>query len=78
MTVAPPTRAPIAQLELTVLRRLDGLLQGDHAGLLPGHGTDFGEARPYVAGDDPRRIDWSVTARTSEPHVRDTIADHEL
>jgi uncharacterized protein (DUF58 family) len=78
MTVAPPTRAPIAQLELTVLRRLDGLLQGDHAGLLPGHGSDAGEARPYVAGDDPRRIDWAVTARTNEPHVRDTIADHEL
>ena len=73
-----PSRAPIAQLQLTVLRRLDGLLAGDHAGLFPGHGTERGEARPYVAGDDPRHIDWSVTARTNEPHVRDTIADHEL
>jgi uncharacterized protein (DUF58 family) len=57
---------------------LDGLLQGDHAGLLPGHGSETGEARPYDAGDDTRRIDWSVTARTGEPHVRDTVADHEL
>jgi len=76
--VTSPSRTPIAQLQLTVLRRLDGLLAGDHAGLFPGHGTERGEARPYVAGDDPRHIDWSVTARTHEPHVRDTIADHEL
>jgi uncharacterized protein (DUF58 family) len=63
---------------MTVLRRLDGLLAGDHAGLFPGHGTERGEARPYVPGDDPRHIDWAVTARTNDPHVRDTIADHEL
>lgn len=74
-----PHRAPsLAQLQLTVLRRLDGLLAGDHAGLFPGHGTERGEARPYIAGDDPRHIDWAVTARTGDPHVRDTIADHEL
>jgi uncharacterized protein (DUF58 family) len=60
------------------MRRIDGLLAGDHAGLLPGHGTERGEARPYVAGDDTRHIDWAVTARTGDPHVRDTIADHEL
>ena len=73
-----PSQVPIERLEITVLRRLDGLLAGDHAGLFPGHGTEFGEARPYVAGDDPRYIDWAVTARMDEPHVRDTIADHEL
>jgi uncharacterized protein (DUF58 family) len=76
--VLSPSQVPIARLELAVLRRLDGLLQGDHAGLFPGHGSETGEARPYVAGDDPRRMDWSVTARTGDPHVRDTIADHEL
>ena len=68
----------IRRLELTVLRRLDGLLQGDHAGLLPGPGTELGDARLYAPGDDMRRIDWAVTARTTEPHVRDTIADREL
>jgi uncharacterized protein (DUF58 family) len=76
--VGSPTRARTEGLELTVLRRLDGLLAGDHAGLLPGHGMERGEARPYVAGDDPRHIDWAVTARTGDPHVRDMIADHEL
>ena len=60
------------------MRRLDGILQGDYHGLNPGHGTDHGEARRYQAGDDVRRIDWNVTARMIEPHVRDTIADREL
>lgn len=73
-----PSQVPIERLRLTVLRRLNGLLAGDHAGLFPGHGTERGEARPYVPGDDPRHIDWAVTARTDEPHVRDMVADHEL
>lgn len=71
-------KATLRSLELTVIRRLDGILQGDYRGLLPGHGFDRGEARMYLPGDDVRRIDWNVTARTAEPHVRDTIADREL
>lgn len=70
--------AALRGLELAVLRKLDGMLQGDYHGLLPGHGWDMGEARQYVPGDDVRRIDWNVTARTSTPHVRDTIVDREL
>ncbi|MGD2042093.1 MAG: DUF58 domain-containing protein [Acidimicrobiia bacterium] len=73
-----PSSVPVERLRLTVMQRLDGLLAGDHAGLFPGHGTERGEARPYVPGDDPRHIDWAVTARNHEPHVRDMIADHEL
>jgi uncharacterized protein (DUF58 family) len=76
--VTSPSEAAIGHLQLAVLRRLDGMLQGDYAGLLPGPGSDTGEARPYVPGDDTRHIDWAVTARTTEPHVRDTIADREL
>ncbi len=68
----------LRQLELVVTRRLDGLLQGDYLGLVPGHGTEPGETRVYVEGDDVRRIDWNVTARTTVPHVRDAIADREL
>ena len=73
-----PSQVPVERLRLTVMRRLDGLLSGDYGGLFPGHGTERGEARPYVPGDDPRHIDWAVTARHHEPHVRDMIADHEL
>jgi uncharacterized protein (DUF58 family) len=66
------------RLELTVRRRLDGLLQGDHLGLVPGSGTEAGDSRTYHPGDDVRRMDWPVTARTQVPHVRETIADREL
>lgn len=68
----------LQNLELSVTRKLDGLLQGDYRGLLPGHGSESGEARLYAPGDDVRHIDWAVTARTNEPHVRDTVADREL
>ncbi|MDQ3147326.1 MAG: DUF58 domain-containing protein, partial [Actinomycetota bacterium] len=72
------TEALLRRLELTVNRRLDGLLQGDHLGLLPGPGSEAGDARHYLAGDDVRRMDWNVTARTGSPHVRPPIADREL
>jgi uncharacterized protein (DUF58 family) len=54
------------------------LLQGNHLGLVPGPGSELGEARTYQPGDDVRRMDWAVTARTTEPHVRETVADREL
>lgn len=66
------------RLQLLVTRRLDGLLHGDYLGLLPGPGSEPGEAREYRAGDDVRHIDWPVTARTTVPHVRTTVADREL
>lgn len=70
--------AALRQLEWTVRVRLDGLLQGNHLGLVPGPGTEPGQTRAYEPGDDVRRMDWAVTARTGEPHVRQTIADREL
>lgn len=72
------TSPQLRQLEVSIRRRVEGLLQGDHRGLLPGAGSTHGDARPYVPGDDVRRIDWNVTARAQRPHVRDTEADHEL
>jgi uncharacterized protein (DUF58 family) len=66
------------RMQLLVTRKLDGLLQGDYLGLLPGPGTEAGESREYRPGDDVRRMDWPVTARTTMPHVRQTVADREL
>lgn len=74
----PRLTAALKTLELTVRRRLDGVLQGDHLGLIPGPGTEAGEARSYQPGDDVRRMDWSVTARTNQAHVRQMVADREL
>ncbi|MEJ3651793.1 DUF58 domain-containing protein [Actinomycetes bacterium KLBMP 9759] len=70
--------AALRSLELVVRGRLDGLLQGNHLGLVPGPGSEPGEARLYQPGDDVRRMDWAVTARTTEAHVRQTVADREL
>jgi uncharacterized protein (DUF58 family) len=70
--------ASVRRLSLRIARRLDGLLQGDHLGYLPGPGTEPGEARSYAPGDDVRRIDWAVTARTGEAHVRQAVAEREL
>jgi uncharacterized protein (DUF58 family) len=68
----------LRRLELTVRNRLDGLLQGNYLGLVPGPGSEAGESRQYAAGDDVRMMDWPVTARTTVPHIRRTIADREL
>ncbi|NNG21207.1 DUF58 domain-containing protein [Naumannella sp. ID2617S] len=71
--------AALRRLELAIVRRLEGFLHGDHLGLLPGPGSDTNDAREYVPGqDDVRKMDWAVTARTTVPHVRDTMADREL
>ncbi|SPM37120.1 hypothetical protein BN1232_02496, partial [Mycobacterium rhizamassiliense] len=74
----PKLTAALRTLELTVRRKLDGVLHGDHLGLIPGPGSEPGESREYQPGDDVRRMDWAVTARTTHPHVRQMIADREL
>ena len=75
--LAPERR--LRRLELTITRRLDGLLQGQYLGLLPGPGSEPAGSREYRAGEDEvRRMDWSVTARTTVPHVRQLEADREL
>ncbi|MFL6117437.1 MAG: DUF58 domain-containing protein [Catenulispora sp.] len=70
--------AVLRRLEFAVRNKLDGLLQGNYVGLVPGPGSEAGESRQYVLGDDVRRMDWAVTARTTVPHIRQTIADREL
>ncbi|MDC8971059.1 MULTISPECIES: DUF58 domain-containing protein [Mycobacterium ulcerans group] len=74
----PKLAAALKTLELAVRHKLDGVLHGDYLGLLPGPGSEPGESRIYQPGDDVRRMDWSVTARTTTPHVRQMIADREL
>jgi uncharacterized protein (DUF58 family) len=65
-------------LELSIGRRVDGLLAGDHRAHLLGRGTELAQVRPYAPGDDVRLIDWNVTARTREPHVRVHLAERVL
>ena len=82
MTALPPPplvdAAAVRRLSLEVARRLDGLRQGDHLGFLPGPGAEPADSRLYAPGDDVRRMDWSVTARTQQAHVRVATAEREL
>jgi uncharacterized protein (DUF58 family) len=70
--------AILRRLEWTVLRRLDGLLQGDYRTLFRGSGIDLANLREYEEGDDVRYIDWNVTARHQMLHVREYQEDREL
>jgi uncharacterized protein (DUF58 family) len=65
-------------LQFKVVRRLDGILQGDYTGIFYGPGLELGEVREYQLGDDVRRIDWNVTARTTRVHVRQYIEEREI
>jgi uncharacterized protein (DUF58 family) len=72
------SEALLKRLEWTVLRRLDGLLQGDHRTLMRGAGLDLADLREYQHHDDVRHIDWNVTARLQQPYVRQFTEDREL
>ena len=74
----PVPDALLRALELTIGRRVDGMLAGDHRSSLLGRGTELAQVRPYVTGDDVRLIDWNVTARTGETHVRVHLAERVL
>ena len=87
LTVEPTPERPgpgempeslLRALELTIGRRVDGLLAGDHRSALLGRGSELAQIRPYEPGDDVRLIDWSVTARTRVPHVRAHLAERVL
>jgi uncharacterized protein (DUF58 family) len=68
----------LQRLEWTIIRRLDGLLQGNYRTLFHGSGLDLAELREYQATDDIRYIDWNVTARMQTPYVRQFIEDREV
>ena len=91
LTAGQPLDSPVARqtagagaeqvlrrLEWTVLRRLDGLLQGDYRTLMRGTGMDLADLREYQHHDDVRHIDWNVTARLQSPHVRVFTEDREM
>src|SRR5215831_8007328 len=72
------TAESLEALELTIGRRVDGLLAGDFRSAFAGLGTELHQVRPYEPGDDVRRIDWNVTARTGETHVRVELAERTV
>ncbi|MDO9596902.1 MAG: DUF58 domain-containing protein [Azoarcus sp.] len=75
---AAGAEALLLRLEWTVIRRLDGLLQGDYRTLWRGAGLDLADLREYQHHDDVRHIDWNVTARLQQPYVRQFTEEREL
>lgn len=76
-SVTTPERI-LLRLDWQVIRRLDGLLQGDYRSLFYGYGVDFADLREYQPEDDIRYIDWNVTARMNWPYVRQYVEEREL
>jgi uncharacterized protein (DUF58 family) len=70
--------AILRALDITIGRRMNGLLSGDYRSRALGLGTELAQVREYQPGDDVRQIDWNVTARTTVPHVRVQVADRVL
>ncbi len=68
----------LQRLDWQVIRRLDGLLQGDYRSLFYGYGVDFADLREYQPEDDIRYIDWNVTARMNTPYIRQYMEDREV
>ncbi|GAB4426309.1 MAG: DUF58 domain-containing protein [Chloroflexi bacterium OHK40] len=75
---APTPERILQRLDWQVVRRLDGLLQGNYHSLFYGAGIDFADLREYQAEDDVRAIDWNVTARMQTPYVRQYMEDREI
>ena len=82
MSASAPERSTperiLQRLDWQVIRRLDGLLQGDYRSLFYGYGVDFADLREYQPEDDIRYIDWNVTARMDTPYVRQYVEDREI
>jgi uncharacterized protein (DUF58 family) len=88
LALAPPTAArpgpgPVPEsalraLDVTVRRRIEGLLAGDHRAASLGVAMELAQVRAYQPGDDVRLIDWNATARMHEPHVRVHVAERAL
>jgi uncharacterized protein (DUF58 family) len=68
----------IRQIQITASKAVSDVLAGEYHSVFKGRGMEFDEVRPYQPGDDVRTIDWNVTARTGEPHIKRYVEEREL
>ncbi len=68
----------IRQIEIYTRRLVNDNFAGEYHAIFKGRGMEFDEVRPYQLGDEIRTIDWNVTARTGEPHVKRYVEEREL
>lgn len=77
-TSEPTPERILRRLDWQVIRRLDGLMQGDYRSLFYGYGVDFADLREYQPEDDIRYIDWNVSARMDSLYVRQYVEEREV
>jgi len=68
----------VKRIQFVTGRHVSDVMAGAYLSVFKGRGMEFDEVRPYVPGDDVRSIDWNVTARTGEPHVKRFVEEREL
>src|SRR5688572_1802598 len=68
----------VKRIQMVTGRQVADVLAGAYHSVFKGRGMEFDEVRPYVPGDDVRTIDWNVTARTGEPHIKRYVEEREL
>jgi uncharacterized protein (DUF58 family) len=68
----------VKRIQFVTGRQVADVMAGAYLSVFKGRGMEFDEVRPYVPGDDVRAIDWNVTARTGEPHVKRFVEEREL
>lgn len=68
----------VREIQVRTGRQVADVLAGEYVSVFKGRGMEFDEVRPYVPGDDVRTIDWNVTARTGEPHVKRYVEERQL
>jgi uncharacterized protein (DUF58 family) len=68
----------VRKIEIKTRRLSDHIFGGEYHSTFKGRGMTFSEVRPYQYGDEIRSIDWNVTARYNEPHVKVFEEEREL
>ncbi len=70
--------AKIRRIEITTRKLVNDSFAGEYHSVFKGRGMEFVEVRQYHPGDEVRTIDWNVTARTGEPHIKSYAEEREL
>jgi uncharacterized protein (DUF58 family) len=68
----------VRRIELATRRAVEDTLSGQYHSVFKGRGMAFSEVRPYAPGDEVRSIDWNVSARTGQLHVKRFVEEREL
>jgi uncharacterized protein (DUF58 family) len=68
----------VRKIQIRTSHLVSDLFAGSYHTAFKGRGMEFAEVRPYIAGDEVRTIDWNVTARTGELHVKRFVEEREL